>query len=312
MMAPVKRRRSPGEGSVWAYTTKAGQRRYAIGYVVAGPDGASRNVTRRRGPGGERWTTYLAASRALREALARAERGEHVDPSRQPVAAYLAEWGAGLRLAPSTVASYRKNCRLHIEPYIGGVPLAALTTARIDAMYRQLEREGRRDHLGRPAGKPLSARTVRYVHTILRSALAAAVDSGRLAYNPAARAHPPTARQARPPEMHPWTAEQLTAFLAWAAGDGHPHAPAWRLLATTLARCRKQAGETGPPVIRLHDLRHTHATLLLSAGTPVKVVSERLGHASPVITMSVYAHVLPGGQRAAADAFDKLLGRADA
>jgi integrase len=74
-----------------------------------------------------------------------------------------------------------------------------------------------------------------------------------------------------------------------------------------LARCRKQAGEAAPPVIRLHDLRHTHATLLLSAGTPVKVVSERLGHASAVITMSVYAHVLPGGQRAAAQAFEALL-----
>jgi integrase len=47
--------------------------------------------------------------------------------------------------------------------------------------------------------------------------------------------------------------------------------------------------------------------LLLSAGTPVKVVSERLGHASPVITMTTYAHVLSGGQRAAAQAFDKLL-----
>jgi len=65
-------------------------------------------------------------------------------------------------------------------------------------------------------------------------------------------------------------------------------------------------------VIRLHDLRHTHATLLLLAGVPVHVVSERLGHASPVITMQVYAHVLPGSQREAADLFASLIERGKA
>ena len=55
--------------------------------------------------------------------------------------------------------------------------------------------------------------------------------------------------------------------------------------------------------IRLHDLRHTHATVLLKAGVPVKVVSERLGHSSPAFTMSVYQHVLPGMQADAAAAF---------
>jgi integrase len=51
------------------------------------------------------------------------------------------------------------------------------------------------------------------------------------------------------------------------------------------------------PLIRLHDLRHTHATILLSAREPVHVVSGRLGHASPNVTMAVYAHVLPGSQQ---------------
>jgi integrase len=46
--------------------------------------------------------------------------------------------------------------------------------------------------------------------------------------------------------------------------------------------------------IRLHDTRHTAASLMLSSGVPVKVVSEMLGHASPIITLSIYAHVLPG------------------
>jgi len=57
------------------------------------------------------------------------------------------------------------------------------------------------------------------------------------------------------------------------------------------------------PKIRLHDLRHTHATILLKAGVPVKVVSERLGHSNPAFTMTVYQHVLPGMQADAAAAF---------
>lgn len=61
------------------------------------------------------------------------------------------------------------------------------------------------------------------------------------------------------------------------------------------------------PSISLHDLRHTHATLLLKAGVNVKVVSERLGHANIAFTMHVYQHVLPGMQAAAADAFAHLL-----
>lgn len=52
--------------------------------------------------------------------------------------------------------------------------------------------------------------------------------------------------------------------------------------------------------IRLHDLRHTHATLALKAGVPVKVISERLGHESPAFTLKQYAHVIPGMQAEAA------------
>ena len=64
------------------------------------------------------------------------------------------------------------------------------------------------------------------------------------------------------------------------------------------------------PVISLHDLRHTHATLLLRAGVPVKVVSERLGHANPAFTLTVYQHVIPGMQEEAASLFaDLIFGR---
>ncbi len=414
MTARARKRRSPGEGSVWSYKTKAGQERYAIGYVHLMPDGTRRSVTRRTGPAGEKWTTEKAAKTALRQVLVAAEKGELVDPSRQPAGAYLDEWLAGLRLAPSTVASYRKNVRLHLAPYIGGVPLAQLTTARIDAMYRELERSGRRDHKGDAAGSGLSARTVRYIHTILSAALGAAVKSHRLARNPAATATPPTAKQAKAPEMRPWNAAQLSAFLGWAAEHSQLYA-AWYVLAMTgmrrgellalrwrdvdldagtvsvrrsagvvrnkgqgaqitegdtktgsarvvdldattvallrghrrerggmalqlvrddalvfgdheggfrhperftrtfksdVARCGKVLGEDAPPEIRLHDLRHTHATLLLADGEPVKVVSERLGHANATITLAVYAHVMPGNQRSAANRFAALIGGA--
>jgi integrase len=57
------------------------------------------------------------------------------------------------------------------------------------------------------------------------------------------------------------------------------------------------------PRIRLHDLRHTHASILLKAGVPVKDVSERLGHSNPAFTMTVYQHVLPAMQSDAAAKF---------
>ncbi len=61
------------------------------------------------------------------------------------------------------------------------------------------------------------------------------------------------------------------------------------------------------PKIRLYDLRHTTATLLLSAGENPKVVSERLGHASIVLTLDTYSHVLPSMQKDATNKMEKLM-----
>ena len=63
---------------------------------------------------------------------------------------------------------------------------------------------------------------------------------------------------------------------------------------------RRILKEAGLPQIRLYDLRHTAATLALSAGVPVKVVSEMLGHSSVALTLDVYSHVLPHMQEDAA------------
>ena len=69
----------------------------------------------------------------------------------------------------------------------------------------------------------------------------------------------------------------------------------------------RKVAQLDVPKISLHDLRHTHATLLSKAGVPVKVVSERLGHANVALTMSVFQHVLPGMQAEAAKVFAHLL-----
>ena len=59
--------------------------------------------------------------------------------------------------------------------------------------------------------------------------------------------------------------------------------------------------------IRFHDLRHTHASLMLKQGVHPKIVSERLGHATIGITLDTYSHVTPGLQEAAALKFEEGL-----
>lgn len=68
-------------------------------------------------------------------------------------------------------------------------------------------------------------------------------------------------------------------------------------------RTRRRRGLT----VRLHDLRHTYASLLLGAGVPLKLVSDALGHSTIAITADTYAHVTPELRREAADAMDRAL-----
>lgn len=90
--------------------------------------------------------------------------------------------------------------------------------------------------------------------------------------------------------------------LVFARGDGSPMLPdsvsqAWAKLAERL----------GYPEVRLHDLRHTHASLMLKQGVHPKVVQERLGHSSITLTLDTYSHVAPGLQEAAALRFDDMV-----
>jgi integrase len=393
------RRRQAGEGSISEYQTKAGPR-FLIKYSAQRED-RTRRVVLKRG-----FKTRKLAAAALRAEIRRSEMGEWVEPSKQHLDAYLAEWIGTQRLSPATLSSYRKNIRLHIGPYLGAPPVARLTGSMVDVWMRKLEASGRADGQG-----GLSARTVRYVFTILRSALSDAVKQGRLAVNPSDRSTAPSPSEVRPPEMQAWTAPELACFLRWADAQDPDLAMGWLLAASGMrrgealalrwrdvdldvgrvavrrsvgvvknkgageqlvegptktgqsrvvdldagtvaalrvyravrggralalvrdsalvlgdldgthrhperfsrrfagqvAQARKALGEERLPVIRLHDLRHTHATLLLADGVPVKVVSERLGHASATITLTVYQHVHPGMGREAADRFAALL-----
>jgi integrase len=113
--------------------------------------------------------------------------------------------------------------------------------------------------------------------------------------------------------LRSWRKQQLESYIAtgvradesdfvFAKPDGGPLHPDYFSQAF-----ERLVAKMDLPRIRLHDLRHTHATLLLKEGVPPKVVSERLGHSSVAFTMQVYQHVLPGMQADAAETFGKLV-----
>ena len=85
--------------------------------------------------------------------------------------------------------------------------------------------------------------------------------------------------------------------LVFAREDGTPIHPDW--FGKTFKRLIRRAGL---PTIRLHDLRHTHATLALRAGVHPSVVSERLGHSTVQMTLDTYSHIIPAMQEDAAAA----------
>ena len=84
--------------------------------------------------------------------------------------------------------------------------------------------------------------------------------------------------------------------------DGQPLQP--RSLSQAF---RKFIGRHDLKKIRLHDLRHTHATHMLAAGVHPKIAQERLGHSSVSVTIDLYSHILPGMQAEAVSLVDAAM-----
>ena len=89
--------------------------------------------------------------------------------------------------------------------------------------------------------------------------------------------------------------------LCFAHPDGSPLDPP-----TVTHHFLKIARRTGLKV-RLHDLRHTYASIMLAAGVNIKAISQALGHANVSITLNIYSHLLPGTGKSAVEKFDRLL-----
>jgi integrase len=319
----------------------------------------------------------------------------------QTLGSWLEEWLSlcvlrGLR--QTSVESYRTAISLYVPANLSARDMQSIRPQHLNGLYRSMLTDGRRDGRG-----GLSSRTVRFVHTILRKALADAVRHGVLDSNPAQAADAPSRGAARSPVFPTWTPAELREFLVSARGDEHYaafHLAAatglrrsellglrWcdtdlesgelRVLQTvvltgnrvdfglpktdrsrrvvaldrrTVAVLREHrraaagrseaeghefseqalvfSGRDGGPIhpalftyyfqrriraagvrkIRLHDLRHTHATHALQAGVHPKIVSERLGHSTVMITLDTYSHALPSMQREAAELVAALVG----
>lgn len=91
------------------------------------------------------------------------------------------------------------------------------------------------------------------------------------------------------------TAGYVDSGFVFRREDGLPYHPDF--VSQSFERAVKNSGQAR---IRLHDLRHTHATLALQVGIHPKVVSERLGHANISITLDVYSHAIPAMEEEAA------------
>ena len=129
-----------------------------------------------------------------------------------------------------------------------------------------------------------------------------------------------TAASRRSIELDPTTEQILARWRRRLERDGHPtgindpmfiNPTGSALNPESLTQLfNRKVASSGLPRIRFHDLRHTHASLLIAIGVPIKVVSERLGHAHPGFTMATYQHLLPGMGAAAATDFQDMLATA--
>jgi len=155
--------------------------------------------------------------------------GTYAEPSRMTLTEWVIElWlpTVETRVKPSTYESYARNVRHHVLPALGQRQLHDIGPSQLNSLYAELLRSGRRDSTG-----GLSAKTVRYIHTIIHKALSDALDAGLISANVAERAKPPRPRARASSEIGFWEAHELRHFL----DQIHEHRlrAAWHLAAMT-------------------------------------------------------------------------------
>ncbi len=174
-------------------------------------------------------------------------------PSKLTTAGYLDRWLVGRAdLRPGTSDRYAILLRVHVKPVVGHVPVQKLEPSHLDALYATLRRS-------------LKPRTVRFVHSVIRKALADGVHRGELARNVADDATPPSSKESKAPATAHWRAEELAAFLDFTAA--HEHAVLFRVAALSGLR----RGELG--ALRWRDLDLDAGKLTVARGL-VQVAGE--------------------------------------
>jgi integrase len=173
--------------------------------------------------------TRQAALKDMRAALAESDAGTLADPGKVTVGEWLDLWLAGLQTSAGTRQTYAQMVRVTLKPRVGDVKLAKLTSARVNALYRELEERGS------ARGTPLAPRSVRLAAAVLSMSLRAAVEAEPplLSRNPASRATPPRLHEDPAVTVKAWSPEQLGAFLTWATENDREHAALWHVAATT-------------------------------------------------------------------------------
>ena len=158
--------------------------------------------------------TRKEAEERLAKALHELRGGAYLEPSGEPVGAYLRRWleHTAPTMAPSTAHRYEIDIRRHLVPEIGDIALAKLTPIAVQELYQRKLASG------------LSPRTVEHVHGVLHRALDQAVKWQLVARNVCDAVEAPRGSAA---EMKTWNADEMRAFLVGTAQ--HEWAALWRL-----------------------------------------------------------------------------------
>jgi integrase len=197
------------------------QRNGSYGYRIdLEPDPAS---GKRRQSSRQGFRTKREAETALRAAMQDVAQGMGVNRSSLDLDAFLDDWLEAQRqqLKETTWASYRVAVE-RIKPALGRRKLKALAPLDIETFYSDLAESGSR------AGKPLSAKSVRNTHVVLRKALSDAERLGLVPRNAAAAAKPPAVETV---EHQTWDSDQLVQFFEHVTDDRY--FAAYVLAATT-------------------------------------------------------------------------------